>query len=270
MSQSFSPRRTKGAFTLVEFALILFILIVVGVVLYPVFQKASARSGRSPAINQKQLGLAFLQYIQDYDEKFPPVVSWIKVPVDGTNESQNVMRSWVPTRWRADGTALRGLLAPYEKRGVSKSQIFIEPRYQTGDLHYMYNDLLAEQSQAKLTGVAQTILTCDSENFYINAGHAWTPDEYPVDAEPNAEGLCPPGRGATVRSAPQCQYGGAHYAFADGHVKWYKATYDRERGVSRTIYFPPRSSNSPSHKGFKDAPEPGGKMGDYAGTFHLR
>ena len=48
---------------------------IIAAILFPVFQKVHEGSHRSCASNMKQLGLAFIQYTQDADEKYPQGVN---------------------------------------------------------------------------------------------------------------------------------------------------------------------------------------------------
>ena len=70
----FTPR--KGfAFTLIELLVVIAIIAILAAILFPVFAQArdKARSATSLS-NAKQLGLAHMMYLQDYDERFAPVV----------------------------------------------------------------------------------------------------------------------------------------------------------------------------------------------------
>jgi len=66
------PRRSAPGFTLIELLVVIAIISVLAAILFPVFaqvrEKARAISCLS---NQKQIGLALTQYVQDYDEKYP-------------------------------------------------------------------------------------------------------------------------------------------------------------------------------------------------------
>ncbi len=62
----------RTAFTLIELLVVIAIIAILAAILFPVFQKVREKARQtSCASNEKQLGLAFLQYNQDYDETFP-------------------------------------------------------------------------------------------------------------------------------------------------------------------------------------------------------
>ncbi|HEY3333328.1 MAG TPA: DUF1559 domain-containing protein [Capsulimonadaceae bacterium] len=62
----------KKAFTLIELLIVISIIAILAAILFPVFMSAREKARQSTcASNEKQLGIAFLQYIQDYDDMFP-------------------------------------------------------------------------------------------------------------------------------------------------------------------------------------------------------
>ncbi len=75
----------KRAFTLIELLVVIAIISILAAILFPVFAKARDKARQSVCLsNEKQIGLAITQYIQDYDEVMPyasittatPSVTW--------------------------------------------------------------------------------------------------------------------------------------------------------------------------------------------------
>jgi len=68
---AFTPRKSS-AFTLIELLVVIAIIAILAAILFPVFAKAREKARQASCMsNEKQLGLALLQYNQDYDEKMP-------------------------------------------------------------------------------------------------------------------------------------------------------------------------------------------------------
>src|SRR5512142_1231654 len=68
-------RRSKG-FTLIELLVVIAIIAILAAILFPVFAKAREKARQASCLsNQKQIGLAMMQYVQDYDETYP--ASWL-------------------------------------------------------------------------------------------------------------------------------------------------------------------------------------------------
>jgi len=66
------------AFTLIELLVVIAIIAILAAILFPVFGRARENSRRSACqSNLKQIGLGFMQYIQDYDERLPQAY-WYK------------------------------------------------------------------------------------------------------------------------------------------------------------------------------------------------
>src|SRR6476661_4616633 len=70
-------RETKGklkanGFTLIELLVVIAIIAILAAILFPVFSRARENARRASCqSNLKQIGLAFHQYTQDYDERLP-------------------------------------------------------------------------------------------------------------------------------------------------------------------------------------------------------
>lgn len=65
-------RRSAPGFTLIELLIVIAIIAILAAILFPVFAQARDKArGAACLSNVKQIGLAFMQYIQDYDEELP-------------------------------------------------------------------------------------------------------------------------------------------------------------------------------------------------------
>ena len=63
----------QKAFTLIELLVVIAIIAILAAVLFPVFAKAREKARQAAcSSNVRQIGMAWLQYIQDNDESYPP------------------------------------------------------------------------------------------------------------------------------------------------------------------------------------------------------
>ena len=71
-SPRLEPRVTNRAFTLIELLVVIAIIAILAAILFPVFAQAREKARQTSCLsNEKQIGLAMMQYVQDYDEAFP-------------------------------------------------------------------------------------------------------------------------------------------------------------------------------------------------------
>ena len=79
MSISFSCRNAahkrgfnQKGFTLIELLVVIAIIAILAAILFPAFAKARESARRISCVNNlKQIGMGFMQYAVEYDEKFP-------------------------------------------------------------------------------------------------------------------------------------------------------------------------------------------------------
>lgn len=219
--------RKVRAFTLIELLVVIAIISILAAILFPVFARARENARRSSCqSNLKQIGLGIMQYVQDYDEKMPP----IKINSAANTTLAN------PHGW-ADS------LQPYLK----SNQIFWCPsdtnsmpietsapfaggpdptNYLTGYTSYFMNDVAGGQAQAAFAYPAQTVLLGDGgSGATSNARYSANGCHEGRAGVADASKVCASGTSVRAR-VPQGGYkahlDGTNWAFADGHVKWLK------------------------------------------------
>src|SRR5690349_20614264 len=65
-------RRERAGFTLIELLVVIAIIAILAAILFPVFAQAREKARQTACLsNMKQLGTAFMLYVQDYDERLP-------------------------------------------------------------------------------------------------------------------------------------------------------------------------------------------------------
>jgi len=62
----------RKGFTLIELLVVIAIIAILAAILFPVFAKAREKARQATCVsNEKQIALAVMQYVQDYDETYP-------------------------------------------------------------------------------------------------------------------------------------------------------------------------------------------------------
>src|SRR4028118_675254 len=65
-------RAAHRGFTLIELLVVIAIIAILAAILFPVFSRARENARRASCMsNLKQIGLGVMQYVQDYDERYP-------------------------------------------------------------------------------------------------------------------------------------------------------------------------------------------------------
>ena len=216
-------RTRKRGFTLIELLVVIAIIAILAAILFPAFAKARESARRaSCASNMKQIGLAILQYTQEYDESFPK----------GCN-----------TDYNGNGVFYTGGWANPIYSYVKSTQVFTCPNDPTNAtapatvVSYAMNDSMLGDGNggspcalASLNAPSQTVLLCEVQGRTSDLSRANDPSagatmdagfwsghpssNYGTYATGN-----PPGQTLSLIPSQTVHFDGSNFLAADGHVK---------------------------------------------------
>lgn len=84
--------RHRSAFTLIELLVVIAIIAVLAAILFPVFAQAREKARQTSCLsNQKQIGTAFMMYVQDYDETTPLIIAGTISGVGGSPHWMDIL-----------------------------------------------------------------------------------------------------------------------------------------------------------------------------------
>lgn len=234
--------KNKPGFTLIELLVVIAIIAILAAILFPVFARARENARRASCMsNLKQLGIASLMYVQDYDEKYPHTVVVMQpseTPPDGG--------FWSGTDWFWPQT-----LYPYDNSiqvAVCPSSPYIpvvsgriaplEGSYGANVMVFSYYTSTSTISIASLQSPANTYMLMDSGTYALGPvaggptpitdpqGSFWyLPGTGPgsaINQINNGVGFSSSNMNQDFASGRH--FSGVNVAFADGHVKWLQSS----------------------------------------------
>ncbi len=204
--------KRRAGFTLIELLVVIAIIAILAAILFPVFAKAREKARQAACTsNTKQIGLAIMQYVQDYDEVYP-TCNWglvfnaagtflappygVYAVLDPYLKSRDVMKC--PSRTGRVG---------YQQNGQNANSIW---GVQWGGAWGMSGLLNAPAALAEVNSPANIISGMEmltntdhgDNNYGWYTGWATVPMYNPTINLPHN--------------------GGMQHIYADGHVKWLK------------------------------------------------
>jgi len=85
----------KKGFTLIELLVVIAIIAILAAILFPVFAQAREKARQTTCLsNLKQMGTAFVMYLDDYDETFPPYIQLNSSGQPIANNDWNTPGGW--------------------------------------------------------------------------------------------------------------------------------------------------------------------------------
>ncbi|MDF2440772.1 MAG: hypothetical protein JWN98_1756 [Abditibacteriota bacterium] len=190
--------RHKG-FTLIELLVVIAIIAILAAILFPVFARARENARRSSCqSNLKQIGLGFMQYTQDYDERYTEI--WSGSATDlGQNRCLNFAAA----------------LQPY----IKSRQIFkcsSEP--QNSAVSYPANNWLGRRAVAEIQEPTLVVVAMDG---YLGSGGDRDPNNLATMNGLNADYTIWNTTRRVARTSNNLprHLGTSNVLYADGHVK---------------------------------------------------
>jgi len=255
-------RINQSGFTLIELLVVIAIIAILAAILFPVFASVREKARQiSCASNERQLGLAFLQYVNDYDEQFPPAnyPLYDQPLVNGIHQNGSwdflvdpYVKGGVQEIQATNGTITKSVYycpdfngnAP---TGVTSAQFTLpltagQP-FKSYEVNLNYLGSLADTTAAAdpfkkpsatlavINAPSQLVLLAEGRGNVLYTSGNDTPSELTY-AGGDIEIFHDWGNYVSVRGRHS---GGSNYLLFDGHVKWFKAPIPNYQDVAQTI-----------------------------------
>jgi prepilin-type N-terminal cleavage/methylation domain-containing protein/prepilin-type processing-associated H-X9-DG protein len=221
----------RSAFTLIELLIVIAIISLLAAILFPVFAQAREKARSISCLsNGRQVGLALMLYLQDYDETYPQEHPSTSNPAVDDNNGQLEEVDY--------GSPFDKILPYVASRDSSKTQLYLclsdpdphgtnlldasgnckaasPPAPPPGPLSsYLLNAYyLFGATLAQVTTPSQSIYVAERRDDFCDVHyHPWLGEvEIPASS---ADTVNPVAIAATRHT------GGSNYVYADGHAKW--------------------------------------------------
>ncbi len=213
--------RKRHGFTLIELLVVIAIIALLASILFPVFSRARENARRSSCIsNMKQIGLGLMQYLQDFDERFPSQNSAgpenyadLSIPENGS--TKNWIRSIHPyvKSWQL---FLCPSATPFDRAPPSTAN---EPNGNS-NTNYQISHVIAQQPGVPVSIIGNTAKIAVVREAAMSYNTAYRRPLATGTAD--SRGLYYMFQQWNVTNANTLHFDGGNLLFADGHVKWKK------------------------------------------------
>jgi prepilin-type N-terminal cleavage/methylation domain-containing protein/prepilin-type processing-associated H-X9-DG protein len=211
----------RAGFTLIELLVVIAIIAILAAILFPVFARARENARRASCqSNLKQIGLGLFQYKQDYDEKLPVVAISYFTPPTGPYGWADAIQPYLKST--------QIYQCPSETSASTSNFLLV------GYTDYWINPSAAGLADASFASSSLTVLLGDGDGSTVAASPDYgATGRFVARAGATVGGVTTPATCATTLTTPtnaitdkgaSRHLDGGNYAFADGHVKWFKAS----------------------------------------------
>jgi prepilin-type N-terminal cleavage/methylation domain-containing protein/prepilin-type processing-associated H-X9-DG protein len=236
-------KQHRAAFTLIELLVVIAIIAILAAILFPVFAQARDKSRQATCTsNLKQIGLAILMYVGDYDETLPWSANSATVPSNyywyqnlepyiksgvgqNANGTLNTTTFWkcpshenrtIPMR-PGDPVPAAFAPAPTPARNYAANG-YVMPQFTPAAGWYPVGGL---RNLASISRASQVVFAAHSiVGRSMVGGDDTTTGCTGVEARGDSSSYC---------AARYQHSGGSVYLLADGHAKWYRGPGDSWR-----------------------------------------
>jgi prepilin-type N-terminal cleavage/methylation domain-containing protein/prepilin-type processing-associated H-X9-DG protein len=256
-------KKQKYAFTLIELLVVIAIIAILAAILFPVFAQARESARQTTCLsNLKQIGLAHMMYVQDYDETFVPVGGTIEQAWGGAGVRPDQMQrltqdpnTGVQALKPVNGWALN--LLPYTKNrdmflcpsmdrtfaGGGECSTFSGQKITN---HYAYNYWLGGDDSYPFGDY----LTPPNGSYKFSTPLTQAALSQPASVITNFHSGSIPPYGTTWgcvyvtiemsdfynKIRPRVKHkDGDNFAFADGHAKWFQVKQQDSAGAQQAV-----------------------------------
>jgi prepilin-type N-terminal cleavage/methylation domain-containing protein/prepilin-type processing-associated H-X9-DG protein len=245
---------TSRGFTLIELLVVIAIIAILAAILFPVFAQARDKARQTSCLsNAKQLGLAAIMYVQDYDETFPLEAGfhpganyflsgfYLDVPFDWEGGVSNNWKNACACAW---SNSLQPYIKSYAamtcpsgieiKLSFNDYSIAVKP---WAEPSYTYNGILTSYAEAGVLSPSDVPLIWEGDGKVKLAGEAVANPQLFCNEPGNHTCVYQPDNGTVSQGDTSAKNGtwsgmylpdatdlihsgGAEFVMADGHAKW--------------------------------------------------